>query len=224
MSELSIRVVAGRTLEEGERLTKDILNAMAVPSVTLEGLVGSATIAPGAVGSTELATAAVTPIKVASSVAGAGLVHNSTTGLAVNVDGATLEIDTDVVRVKDGGITAAKLAANAVLPPAVSFGLGSLSGTSGDVTVDALTAFTFYAQLTDTITKLTVNNLKQGQSVVIALMQAAAGSKTVTWDAAMSIRWRGGTTPVLTTTANKVDVFTILKVGAVYFGNYTQNY
>jgi hypothetical protein len=43
-----------------------------------------------------------------ASVAGAGLSEASDV-LAVNVDGSTLEISSDTVRVKDGGITAAKI-------------------------------------------------------------------------------------------------------------------
>lgn len=48
---------------------------------------------------------------LAASVAGAGLAESSDV-LSVNVDGATIEIATDTLRVKDGGITAAKVAAD----------------------------------------------------------------------------------------------------------------
>lgn len=47
--------------------------------------------------------------KVAAAVAGNGLGHTDGV-LAVNVDGATLEIASDTVRIKDAGVTAAKLA------------------------------------------------------------------------------------------------------------------
>lgn len=50
---------------------------------------------------------------IAASVAGAGLSESSNV-LAVNVDGSTLEISSDSLRVKDDGITAAKIAADAV--------------------------------------------------------------------------------------------------------------
>ncbi len=45
---------------------------------------------------------------LASSVAGAGLSEASDV-LSVNVDGSTLEISSDTLRVKDGGVTAAKI-------------------------------------------------------------------------------------------------------------------
>lgn len=48
---------------------------------------------------------------LAATVAGAGLAE-TTNVLSVNVDGTTLEIATDSLRVKDGGITAAKVAAD----------------------------------------------------------------------------------------------------------------
>lgn len=48
---------------------------------------------------------------IAASVAGAGLAETSDV-LSVNVDGSTLEINTDALRIKDGGVTAAKLEAS----------------------------------------------------------------------------------------------------------------
>lgn len=45
---------------------------------------------------------------LAAGVAGAGLAETSDV-LSVNVDGSTLEINTDTLRVKDGGVTVAKL-------------------------------------------------------------------------------------------------------------------
>jgi hypothetical protein len=57
---------------------------------------------------------AVTAAKLASQVAGSGLVGGAGDALAVNVDDSTIEIQTDALRVKDSGITAAKLASNSV--------------------------------------------------------------------------------------------------------------
>jgi hypothetical protein len=48
----------------------------------------------------------ITPPALASSVAGNGLVLDSGTGLAVNVDNSTLEISADSLRLKGGGATA----------------------------------------------------------------------------------------------------------------------
>lgn len=64
-----------------------------------------------------IANNSVTSDKLASSVAGNGLSGGGGNALAVNVDSSTLEINSDTVRVKDAGITNAKLN----------------NGTSGDI-------------------------------------------------------------------------------------------
>lgn len=66
-------------------------------------------IATNAVGSDQIAAGAVSASELNSNVAGAGLVGGAGDALAVNVDDSTLEISTDTVRVKDGGITSAKI-------------------------------------------------------------------------------------------------------------------
>lgn len=59
---------------------------------------------------------------------------------------------------------------------------------------------------------LAVVNDQVGQQFTIALTQDGTGSRTVTWWS--GIRWPGGTTPTLTTTASKIDVFTFKKIGS----------
>jgi hypothetical protein len=60
---------------------------------------------------------AVTATTIAAAVAGSGLAGGAGTALSVNVDGSTLEINSDTLRQKDGGTTAAKLAATALTSP-----------------------------------------------------------------------------------------------------------
>ncbi len=62
----------------------------------------------------KIADAGVTEAHLNTSVAGAGLVGGGGTALAVNVDDVTLEVASDVVAVKDSGITTAKIADGAV--------------------------------------------------------------------------------------------------------------
>lgn len=62
----------------------------------------------------KIADAAVDSNKLAASVAGNGLAGGAGTALSVNVDGSTMEISGDAIRVKDSGITAAKLDTGAV--------------------------------------------------------------------------------------------------------------
>ena len=64
---------------------------------------------------------------------------------------------------------------------------------------------------------LAVSNDQVGQTFVIILSQDATGSRTVTWFS--GIKWAGGTAPTLTTTANKSDIFTFIKIATgSYFG------
>jgi hypothetical protein len=66
-------------------------------------------LAEGSVGTSEIADDAVTKAKIGADVAGNGLGQNADGSLEVKVDDSTLEIATDSVQVKDGGIAAAKL-------------------------------------------------------------------------------------------------------------------
>jgi hypothetical protein len=67
------------------------------------------TLKTDSVGSTQIAAAAVGAAEIAAAVAGVGLSGGAGTALAVNVDGTTIEINADALRVKDNGITAAKI-------------------------------------------------------------------------------------------------------------------
>lgn len=62
---------------------------------------------------------------------------------------------------------------------------------------------------------LALSNADAGQKFIIRLTQDGTGSRTVTWFS--TIKWAGGVTPTLTTTANKTDVFGFICTSA---GNY----
>jgi hypothetical protein len=53
----------------------------------------------------------------------------------------------------------------------------------------------------------TFTNPKPGAVYTLELVQDGSGSRTVTWPAA--VLWPGGTTPTLTTTLNRADMFTL---------------
>lgn len=76
--------------------------------------VNTAGIADGAVTTVKIGAAQVTAAKLAADTAGNGLSQAVGGALDVSVDNSTLELSADQVRVKDGGITLAKLAANSV--------------------------------------------------------------------------------------------------------------
>jgi hypothetical protein len=108
------KLSSGRTFE----LTGDVTGS--VSSDLTSGASIAASIGDGTIGSNKITNAAVTEAKLASSVAGNGLTGGAGTALAVNVDDATLEINTDALRVKDLGIGNAKLADSAVTNSKVS--------------------------------------------------------------------------------------------------------
>lgn len=66
---------------------------------------------------------------------------------------------------------------------------------------------------------LAVNNDNDGQTFLLILQQDATGGRTVTWWA--GILWPGGTVPTLTTTANKRDVFSFLRLSAGSYLGFT---
>lgn len=62
---------------------------------------------------------------------------------------------------------------------------------------------------------LALSNEKVGQVFFLRLIQDGTGNRTVTWFS--TIKWAGGTAPVLTTTASKEDVIGFIVTSA---GNY----
>jgi len=95
------------------------------------------TLSFGTVATAGIADNAVTAAKIAAAVAGDGLTGGAGVALAVNPDGTTLEINSDAVRIKDLGISTAKLAANAVSNAKFRQSAGlSLVGRSANSTGD----------------------------------------------------------------------------------------
>ena len=90
--------------------------SVTVTSFTTSGVVGTANIQDGA----------VTEAKLNASVAGDGLSGGGGTALSVNVDDSTIEIDTDTLRVKDDGITNAKLAEDTIKTTTVTVSTAEL--------------------------------------------------------------------------------------------------
>jgi hypothetical protein len=125
----------------------------------------------------------------------------------------------------DGYLTAdvpgrAKMADDYVNAAKIQYG-STVLGTTGSVTIDWSAAITMRSVLTGNIT-FDFSNAKEGQDILLSVTQSVGGANTVSWTP--SIKWKSGATPVLTTTANKTDVFGFLKVGGIYYGNVTQNY
>ena len=73
-------------------------------------------------------------------------------------------------------------------------------------TVDCELGNLFRVALTGNITTLTINNAADGQTINIAFVQDATGSRTVAWPA--SFTWVGQTAGTVSTAANAIDVLT----------------
>lgn len=70
----------------------------------------------------EITAGSVTSEKLAAAVAGNGLSGGAGTALAVNVDGSTIEISSDSLRIKDSGVTESKIDYTTVPKQTVSTG------------------------------------------------------------------------------------------------------
>lgn len=64
--------------------------------------------------------------------------------------------------------------------------------------------------------------LINGGTYMLVVVQDATGTRTLTWNAVF--KWSGGTTPTLTTTANKRDLFWFVSDGTNLYGTAAQNF
>lgn len=65
---------------------------------------------------------------------------------------------------------------------------------------------------------IAISNGTLGQCFIVRILQDGTGSRTVTWFS--TIKWSGGSAPILTTTASKIDTFgfEVTTVGSAYDG------
>ena len=155
--------------------------------------------------------------------------------LNVYTDESTIEVHSDRLRVKDEGITAAKLNSDVNLDAVTDHGatttnnitVGMIdtsgvrtpisSGAGGaTATFDLSTASTFTHTLAaNSTTMLAEVNATDGQKFMIRLEQNSAGTGLVNFFS--TIRWAGGTAPTLTATTGQIDTFGFLTTTS---GNY----
>ena len=188
----------------------------------------------GSIANAKLANSSVT-VTAGDALTGGGAVSlGGSVSLAVGVDDSSIEINSDAVRVKAGGVTAAMLNSNVTLDEITDHGATTTNNitvgtttTSGiltplisgsgasTATFDLSTASTFTYTIDETTT-LALSNVTDGQKFMIRLKQDQTGSRAVNWFS--TIYWaEGGTAPTLTTTAYHSDVFGFLCTTSGYY-------
>jgi len=119
--------------------------------------------------------------------------------------------DNNTPQVYDG--TGYQILGTSVVTATVSAGATTLSCDNGNMFSVTL--------VNGTPTAITLSNARPG-SYIIRLLQPAGGSSTVTWST--TIVWAGGTAPTLTTTANYLDIITLIYDGTTWRGVATLNF
>lgn len=95
------------------------------------------------------------------------------------------------------------------------------SGNSGTTkTLDLSTCSVQKSTLSGNVT-YTLSNPVTGGAYIIKMVQGAS-SYTVTWPG--TVKWSGGTAPIITTTNTKIDLVNLYWDGTSYYGTYSQNY
>jgi len=159
------------TLLNTTKLDGDNLQTGGVPTAALANLaVTTAKIDALAVTTAKLDDASVTSAKLAAAVAGDGLAGGAGTALSVNVDGTTLEINSDALRIKDLGVSTAKLAALAVTREKQEAVGQQLSSSSG--------AFTRSNSSYGAVNNLSCTITTSGRPVFVGLVSDGGGSSS----------------------------------------------
>ena len=102
----------------------------------------------------------------------------------------------------------------------------SVSSAAGVLTLDLTTGNSFVTTLTENITTVTISNPpatgNYGQFVIKIIQDGAGGAFTVTWPA--SVKWSGGTAPVITTSNGAIDEVTLrtIDAGTEWRGSFSQ--
>jgi len=107
-------------------------------------------------------------------------------------------------------------------PPAVNYTVQSLTDGS-TITWNAANGINAVVTLGGTGRTLSITNPMAGMTYTIRIIQDGTGSRTITtWPT--NSKWPSGTTPTLSTVANRYDIVVLYYDGTNYYGTYQQNF
>jgi hypothetical protein len=192
----------------------DLTDGNGIADFTYDGS-ATATIAVEADGSTlsvgaggvKVADGGITGTQLASSVAGAGLAGGAGSALSVNVDDSSIEIATDTLRVKAGGISNAMIAAGAVQSASIAADAVDTVHIADDAIESAQIADNAVALGTQT-TGDYVAALGSGTGVTIGSNSGEGSNPTIAVDygSTANTAVQGNTSLTIQGTANEVEV------------------
>ena len=192
----------------------DLTDGNGIADFTYDGS-STATVAVEADGSTlsvgsggvKVADGGITATQIATSVAGSGLAGGGGTALSVNVDDSSIEINTDTLRVKAGGIATAMIAPAAVVSASIAADAIDTVHIADDAVESAQIADNAVALGTQT-TGNYVATLGSGTGVTIGSNTGEGSSPTIAVDYGSSANnaVEGNTTLEVLGTANEITV------------------
>jgi hypothetical protein len=245
---LYVTVVRGANATDNTVIDADFLNQLGQPVVNIQGTIdgsGAVSVSPGTIGATELedsvsGSTGVTNPKMAYMPAGTVKGNSSAVSAApqdlnaaalrtildVAADNVSLAQSGGVISVKDGGVSADKLATYSVKPIKIDaryYGDGTGSAetalTANSATLNCTNAATFRITPSASCTyQVDIPQSAMGQTF-LAHVTAPGGSVSVSFTVpgGQYIKFKGGVAPSLPSTAGQSVIFTFVRFATTVY-------